>query len=147
VPGAIASAAVAAPAGRLADRFGHRAVIVPGCLLYAAGILIVRTAGTEPDFLGTWLPAMVLNGTGLGMAFPALGAAALADVPPARFASATAVSAAFRQFGGVLGTAGVFAVVGTPATLAAALDAAHDAYLLSVGWALAAGAVALTLRR
>ena len=147
VPGAVASAAVAAPAGRLADAYGYRAVIVPGCLLYAAGILIVRTAGTEPDFVGTWLPAMVLNGTGLGMAFPALGAAALVDVPPARFASATAVSAAFRQFGGVLGTAGLFAVIGTPATLAAALDAAHDAYLLSAGWALAAGGVALTLRR
>jgi EmrB/QacA subfamily drug resistance transporter len=147
VPGAVASAVVAAPAGRLADRYGHRAVIVPGCLLYVAGILVVRTAGTEPDFLGIWLPAMILNGTGLGMAFPALGAAALTDVPAARFASATAVSAAFRQFGGVLGTAGLFAVVGAPATLAAALDAAHDAYLLSAGWALAAGAVALTLRR
>jgi MFS family permease len=147
VPGPVASALVATPAGRIADRYGHRVVIVPGCLLYVAGILVVRTAGTEPDFLGTWLPAMLLNGTGLGMAFPALGAAALTHVPPTRFASATAVSAAFRQFGGVLGTAGLFAVVGAPATLAAALDAAHEAYLLSAGWALAAAVAALPLRR
>jgi len=146
VPGAVASAVVAGPAGRLADKHGHRAVIVPGCLLYVVGILVVRSAGAEPDFLATWLPAMILNGTGLGMAFPTLGAAALADVPPARFASATAVSAAFRQFGGVLGTAALFAIVGAPATLAAALDAAHRAYLLSAVWALAAAVVALSLR-
>ena len=73
-------------------------------------------------------------------------AAALTDIPPARFASATAVSAAFRQFGGVLGTAGLFAVVGAPATLAAALDAAQRAYLLSAVWALAAALAALSLR-
>lgn len=146
VPGAIATALVATPAGRLADRYGHRAVIVPGCLLYVAGILIVRSAGTEPDFLTTWLPAMVLNGTGLGMAFPTLGAAALSDIPPARFGSASAVSSAFRQFGGVLGTAGLFAIIGSPATMAEALDVAHEAYVVSALWALGAGASALTLR-
>ena len=41
-------------------------MIVPGCLLYVLGIGVVRSAGAEPDFLGTWLPAMALNGAGLG---------------------------------------------------------------------------------
>jgi EmrB/QacA subfamily drug resistance transporter len=36
VPGALAATIVARPAGRIADRFGHRAVIVPGTLLFAA---------------------------------------------------------------------------------------------------------------
>ncbi|MDA0167009.1 DHA2 family efflux MFS transporter permease subunit [Solirubrobacter ginsenosidimutans] len=140
VPGAIATAVAAIPAGRFADRHGHRAVIVPGCLLYVAGMAIVRGAGAEPAFLETWLPAMVLNGAGLGMAFPALAAAALKDVPPERFGSASAVSSAARQFGGVLGTAVLFAV-GAPVTLAAA----DDAYLVSTVWALGAAVVAATL--
>jgi EmrB/QacA subfamily drug resistance transporter len=147
VPGPIATVLVAAPAGRFADKHGHRAVIVTGCLLYAAGILLVRSAGAEPDFLGTWLPALLLNGTGLGLAFPTLGAAALSEVPAQRFGAASAISSAFRQFGGVLGTAALFAVIGAPATLGEALDVAHDAYLVSAVWVLAAAAAALTLRR
>ncbi len=147
VPGAIASAIASIPAGRLADRHGHRVVIVPGCLLYVAGIMVVRTAGPDPDFLGTWLPAMALNGAGLGMAFPTLGAAALADVSPARFGSASAISSAFRQFGGVLGTAVLFAVLGTPTSIGEALTAFDEVYLVSAVWALGAGVSALTLRR
>ncbi|MBJ7330401.1 MAG: DHA2 family efflux MFS transporter permease subunit [Solirubrobacteraceae bacterium] len=146
VPGAVATAIAAIPAGKFADRHGHRAVIVPGCLLYVAGILVVQSAGAEPDFLGTWLPAMILNGTGLGMAFPTLGAAALSDVPPERFGSASAISSAFRQFGGVLGTAILIAIVGTPASAAAAIGAMQDAYLVSAVWALGAGIAAMTLR-
>ena len=137
VPGAVATTIVAVPAGRLADRFGHRAVIVPGCLLYVLGMAVVRGAGDEPDFLGTWLPALMLNGAGLGLALPTLAAWALQDTPPEKLASASAVQAAFRQFGGVLGTAALFAA-GAPVTLAAA----EDAYLVSTVWALGAGIVA-----
>ena len=137
VPGAVATTIVAVPAGRLAERFGHRAAIVPGCLLYVLGMAVVRGAGDEPDFLGTWLPAMMLNGAGLGLALPTLAAWALRDTAPEKLASASAVQAAFRQFGGVLGTAALFAV-GAPVTLAAA----EDAYLLSTIWALGAGIVA-----
>ena len=140
VPGAIATAAVAVPAGKIADRYGQSAVIVPGCLLYVAGMAIVRGAGIEPAFLTTWLPAMLLNGAGLGLAFPAFAAAALRDVPAEHFGSASAVTSATRQLGGVLGTAVLFAV-GAPITLAAA----EDAYLVSTLWALGAGVVAATL--
>ena len=137
VPGAVATTIVAVPAGRLAERYGHRAVIVPGCLLYVLGMAVVRGAGDEPDFLGTWLPALMLNGAGLGLALPTLAAWALQDAPPEQLASASAVQAAFRQFGGVLGTAALFAA-GAPVTLAAA----EDAYLVSTVWALGAGIVA-----
>ena len=137
VPGAVATTIVAVPAGRLAERFGHRAAIVPGCLLYVLGMAVVRGAGDEPDFLGTWLPALMLNGAGLGLALPTLAAWALQDTAPEKLASASAVQAAFRQFGGVLGTAALFAV-GAPVTLAAA----ENAYLLSTIWALGAGIVA-----
>jgi MFS family permease len=145
VPGPLASAIVAGPAGRLADRFGHRAVIVPGAIVYALGLLVLRSAGLEPDYTGVWLPGMLLAGTGIGLAFPTLGAAAVAHIHPSDFGSASAVSSAFRQFGAVLGTALLVAIVGEPATLAAADAAAGDAYLFAVLASLVSGAVALAL--
>jgi MFS family permease len=145
IPGPLTSAIIAGPAGRLADRFGHRAVIVPGTLIYAAGLLVLRSAGTTPDYAGVWLPGMLLAGTGIGFAFPTLGAAAVRDIDPADFGSASAVSSAFRQFGAVLGTALLVAIVGEPRTLAGADAAAGDAYLFAVVASVLSGAVALGL--
>jgi MFS family permease len=146
LPGPILSTIVAGPAGRLADRFGHRAVIVPGTIFFAAGVLVLRSAGAEPDWLGLWLPGACLTGIGIGLAFPTLGAAAVRDVPVDRFATASAVNAAFRQVGAVLGTALLVAIVGEPLSLPAALGASNDGYAFAVGASLAAGAVTLALR-
>jgi MFS family permease len=146
LPGPTLSTIVAGPAGRLADRFGHRAVIVPGTLFFAAGVMVLRSAGATPDWLGLWLPGSCLTGIGIGLAFPTLGSAAVRDVPDDHFATASAVNAAFRQVGAVLGTAILVAIVGEPATLQAALDVSNDAYLFSVFAALVSGAVVLGLR-
>jgi len=146
-PGPLASTIVAGPAGALADRWGYRALIVPGCLVYALGLVILRSAGAEPDYLGVWLPGQVSVGIGIGLAFPTLGAAAVSEVAPDRFGVASAVSSAFRQFGAVLGTAILVAIVGAPATLAAAMDAADRAYLFGIGAGLAAGVAGLALQR
>ena len=144
-PGPLASAIVAGPAGGLADRFGHRAVIVPGTALYALGLLVLSGAGLEPDYIGTWLPGQVLVGIGIGLAFPTLGAAAMADIPPERFGVAAALTGAGRQLGAVLGTALLIAIVGEPQTLAAAAAKADEAYAFGIGAALLAGAVAMRL--
>jgi EmrB/QacA subfamily drug resistance transporter len=146
LPGPAWSTVVAGPAGRLADRFGHRAVIVPGTILFAIGVLVLRSAGAEPDWLGTWLPGATLTGIGIGLAFPTLGSAAVRDIPDDRFATASAVNAAFRQVGAVLGTALLVAIVGDPITLAESLAAADSAYMFAVIAALVAGAATLTLR-
>jgi MFS family permease len=137
---------VAGPAGRLADRFGHRAVIVPGTLVFAVGTMVLRSAGADPDWLGLWLPGAVLTGIGIGLAFPALGSAAVRDVPGDRFATASAVNAAFRQVGAVLGTAILIAIVGDPVSLAEGLSVSDGAYLFAAIASLVAGAVTLTLR-
>jgi EmrB/QacA subfamily drug resistance transporter len=147
LPGPAWTTVVSGPAGKLADRFGHRAVVVPGTLLFAAGVMILRSAGPEPDWLGLWLPGSTLTGIGIGLAFPTLGSAAIRDVPDDRFATASAVNAAFRQVGAVLGTAILIAIVGDPANLADALAASDSAYLFAVIAALASGAAALTLSR
>jgi len=147
LPGPALSTVVAGPAGRLADRFGHRALVVPGTLVFAAGALVLRAAGAEPDYLGIWLPGACLTGIGIGLAFPTLGAASVRDIPVDRFATASAVNAAFRQVGAVLGTALLIAIVGEPATLTEALSGADSAYLFAAFASLVSGAVVLGLRR
>ena len=146
LPGPLLSTVFAGPAGRLADRFGHRAVIVPGTLFFAAGVMVLRSAGADPEWLGLWLPGACLTGIGIGLAFPTLGSAAVRDVPDERFATASAVNAAFRQVGAVLGTAILVAIVGDPVGLVEALSVADDAYLFAVIAALASGAIALVLK-
>jgi NTE family protein len=145
LPGPALSTIVAGPAGRLADRFGHRAVIVPGTLFFAAGVMVLRSAGAEPDWLGLWLPGACLTGIGIGLAFPTLGAASVRDVPIDRFATASAVNAAFRQVGAVLGTAILVAIVGEPASLPEALSASDGAYLFAAIASLVAGVAVLGL--
>lgn len=145
VPGPLATVIASPPAGRLAQRFGFRAVIVPGALLYVAGLLILRSAGPDPDYLGTWLPGMIVGGIGIGLAFPTLGAAAVAEVPSEQFGVASAVSSAWRQFGAVLGTALLVAIVGEPASAAEALSASDRGYLLAIFAASGAAVVSLAL--
>ena len=147
LPGPALTTVVSGPAGRLADRFGHRAVIVPGTIVFAAGVMVLRSAGAEPDWLGLWLPGAVLTGIGIGLAFPTLGSAAVRDVADDRFATASAVNAAFRQVGAVLGTAILVAIVGDPLGLSEALRVSDAAYLFGALAALASGAVTLGLRR
>jgi EmrB/QacA subfamily drug resistance transporter len=147
LPGPALSTVVAGPAGRLADRFGHRALVVPGTLVFAAGTMVLRAAGAEPDYLGVWLPGACLTGIGIGLAFPTLGSAAVRDVPLDRFATASAVNAAFRQVGAVLGTALLIAILGDPLGLQHALEVSDRAYLFAAIASLASGAVALGLRR
>jgi EmrB/QacA subfamily drug resistance transporter len=147
LPGPVMTTVVSGPAGRLADRFGHRAVVVPGTLVFAAGVMVLRSAGPDPDWLGLWLPGAVLTGIGIGLAFPTLGSAAVRDVADDRFATASAVNAAFRQVGAVLGTAILVAIVGDPIGLSEALRVSDAAYLFAVFAALASGAVALGLSR
>jgi len=147
LPGPLWTTIVSGPAGRLADRFGHRAVVVPGTVFFALGVLVLRSAGAHPDWLGLWLPGSTLTGIGIGLAFPTLGSAAVRDVPGDRFATAGAVNAAFRQVGAVLGTAILVAIVGEPLSLPEALSVSNDAYLFSILAALVSGAVCLGLQK
>lgn len=146
-PAPLAMAAVAGPAGRAADRFGQRAVALPGALLFALGTLwLAAQTGPDPDFLGVWLPGVLVTGAGAGLAYPALGSAAIAVLPPESFGVGSAVNAMFRQIGAAVGFALVVAVVGVPS--AAGAPAAFDA-----GWgvmgaaALASAAAAAALGR
>lgn len=134
-PGALMAAIVAPVAGRTADRFGQRAVALPGTLTFAGGALVLAlTAMGAPRHATGFLPAMLLTGTGMSIA--AFGSAAVARLPRERFSTGSAVNACFRQIGAVLGIALLLAVIGD-ARPATALPSFHHAW-----WMLAAAGVA-----
>ncbi len=116
VPGALAAAVAAPLGGRWASRSGPRAPAIAGAVLFAASLAwVVATAGTQPDFLGVWLPYGIAGGAGIGLGLPTLIGATAAGLPPGRFATGMALATTARQLGAVLGVALLVAVVGTPA--------------------------------
>lgn len=144
-PAPLASAAVAGPAGRLADRVGQRIVVVSGCIVYAlAMVWFVTRVGAGPSYAAEWLPGALLTGIGIGFAFPALTSASVDALPAARFATGSAVNSTARQLGAVLGVALLVAIVGTPSPLEAP-DAFDRAWGFSALGALAAGVAALAI--
>ena len=143
-PGPLTAAAFAGPAGRLADRFGQRAVAVPGALVYATGgLLFITGVGDSPAWVAEWLPATLLTGAGVGLTFPTLGGAAASSLPPASFAAGAAINATARQLGAVLGVAILIAMLGTPGSPTAALRAFDRGWaFIAIGGVLAAVAAA-----
>jgi len=114
-PGPLTAAIAAPVGGRLADRFGQRVVAVPGGLLFAAGaLLFVFGMGEHPSYLSEFLPATLLTGAGVGLSFAAFGSAAVAELPPNRYATGGAIANCFRQIGAALGISALIVVLGSP---------------------------------
>jgi EmrB/QacA subfamily drug resistance transporter len=133
------AAAIAAPlGGRLCDAHGARVVAVPGVALFSLGALLYAARGdASPDWVTEFLPGALIGGAGVGLTFAALGSAAVAELPAARFATGSAVSVCGRQIGAVLGISGLVALLARldPTD---ALPAFREAWLLVA----AAGGVA-----
>ena len=147
LPSPLLAAATAPIAGRLADRYGFRVVVVPGALSMVAGLTWLATRTTsEPAYVTGFLPGSVLLGLAIGFAFSALGAAGAQALPPQQFGAGSAVSATARQLGAVLGVAVLVAVLGEPGP-ADALAAFHRAWGTSAVAAAGCAAVGLGLRR
>ncbi|CAA9478321.1 MAG: GTP-binding and nucleic acid-binding protein YchF, partial [uncultured Solirubrobacteraceae bacterium] len=138
-PGPFVAAAVAGPGSRLAERHGHRLVLVAGGLVWGAAVLwLVLRVGTTPAFVAEWLPASVLLGVGAGLMLPNLSGAAIASAPGEDFATATGLHAVARQVGAALGVAVVVAIIGTPAP-AQAPAAFDDAWIFAAACLAGAG--------
>ncbi len=132
-PAALIAAVVAALLGRVADRHGYRLIVGVGALTWVASLLwYLEVVGSQPNFLGEWLPGQILQGIGVGATLPLLSSAALAGLAAGgSYATASAVIGAIRQVGAVIGVALLVVLIGTPAP-----GAAEEA--LRRGWAMAA---------
>jgi NTE family protein len=131
--------------GRLSDRVGQRPVALVGGLSFAAGCLFfAQKLGIEHDYLMDFLPATIFTGVGVGLSFAAWSSAAVAELPPERFATGSAVAACTRQIGAVLGIAILIAVLDN-ASAANPLGAFTNAFHLEMAAALVAAGLAFGL--
>jgi EmrB/QacA subfamily drug resistance transporter len=149
-PGPLMSAVVSTPGGRLVERYGHRAVIVVGALIYAAAMLWLALAIDEnANFLGVWLPGYALAGVGVGLVYPSQASAAAMSVPPIHFGAGIGLNITARQLGAALGVALLVAILGTSALGAApgrALDDFQAGFALCAIGALLVAVVTVPLR-
>jgi EmrB/QacA subfamily drug resistance transporter len=117
-PGPLTAALTAPIAGRLSDRFGQRVVAAPGALFFATGCALFAIGmDATPAYASHYLVPTMLTGAGVGFSFASWGSAAVAQLPPGRFATGSAVLSCLRQIGAVLGIAALVAVLdAAPAT-------------------------------
>lgn len=123
----------------LAQRLAHRVhaghLSALGCLAFvASAVVTLASIGPHGSHYATeLLPGQLLVGIGIGLALPTLLSAATHDLPANRTSTGSGVINMTRQLGFVLGISLTVAILGTPATYAAA----HSAFVH--GWWTIAG--------
>jgi EmrB/QacA subfamily drug resistance transporter len=133
-------------AGRAIARFGPGRVIAVGATIYAAGATWwALSAGTTPDYVGEMLGGMLLTGVGVGLTLPTFMATGASSLPPEAFATGSAVVNMLRQVGLAVGVAVLVAVLGSPASPAAAQTAFEHGWYVIAGAALLAALAGLVM--
>ncbi len=141
-PGPAMAALTAIPGARLGGRLGPGRVGAAGTVLFAlGGVLWITQLGNQPDYVGEYLPGMLVGGIGVGMVIPSLTSAVAATLPSERIATGIAVQTTGRQLGSALGFAILIAVLGTPHSAADFRDAWSFMLLASLLAGVSLGAV------
>ncbi|GAA0322577.1 MFS transporter [Actinoallomurus spadix] len=144
-PGPFVTAVCAPLTTRIAGRYGPRTPATVGAVVYGIGCAwFALRPGLTPSYFADWLPGSILTGIGNGLAFPVLSGAAVASLPPGRFGSGTALNAAARQLGAVLGVALLTVVVGAGTI---ARHSLQDGFWFTAIVSLAAAPIAAALGR
>ncbi|HEX4472321.1 MAG TPA: DHA2 family efflux MFS transporter permease subunit [Nocardioides sp.] len=114
IPGPVVVVVLAPRMGQLASRFGQRALLVPGGLVYAAGgVWLLARMTTQPHYAADMLPAWLLAGLGVSLVMPQLISAAVQHLPADERAVGSGINQAVRQFGATFGVALTVALLGT----------------------------------
>src|SRR5437763_6602480 len=139
-------------ADRLTMRFGPRSVLLAGLVLIAAGLALFARVPVHGSYLTDVLPSMILLGTGVGVAFPALAVLAMSGATEADAGLASGLVNTTVQVGAALGLA-VLATLSAGRTAGLvhegrpALEALTGGYRLAllVGAALVVAAIAVAV--
>jgi MFS transporter, DHA2 family, methylenomycin A resistance protein len=134
--------------GRVIDRTGHRIPMTAGCLLLAAGSLLLLRAGPDSGYGPVWWP-FVITGLGYGLLSTPMAAAVLGAVPRERAGMASSTNLTARLVGGVFGVAVLGALMsagaGGPVGAGEALTRGLHAALIAAAVVAVAGAVLTAL--
>ena len=126
---------------RLGARFGPQTAIKAGLLVSAAGLVALLAAGTRPDHVPL-AAALVLAGTGLGVAVPSVIIVLLEAIPADQAGMAAGLLNASRQVGGTLAVAVFGAMISHQASF---LPGMRASLLIAVIVLFGATAAAFTL--
>jgi EmrB/QacA subfamily drug resistance transporter len=96
---------VAPVSGRLSDRIGARWILITGLTLVTVGIILMTSQVSTTTNWRTLLPGLLVTGTGMGMTFAPMTAAAMSQVPPRISGSASGILNTSRNVGQLLGIA------------------------------------------
>jgi MFS family permease len=97
--------------GRLADRYGHRRLLVPGGACMVVGALWFRSGvGPDPD-MWLWFPAVALYALGVGLAHANSASLALRFVPGPSLGQAGATNRIMTEIGSVCSVAVTIALL------------------------------------
>jgi len=139
---------------RLSTRFGARTTLLPGLVLIAAGLALFTRVPVDGNYVTDVLPTMLLLGSGVGVAFPALMTLSMSGATQRDAGLASGLVNTTVQVGGALGLAvlATFAATRTgdllaqgDATAAALTGGSRLAFLIGAGLIVAAIVVALTV--
>jgi MFS family permease len=97
-------------AGALVDRIGERSLLVGGLLMQAAGFLWVAIEARAGLPYSEMIAPLILAGTGISSALPAVQNAVMSAVAPAEIGKASGTFSTMRQLGGAFGLAIAVAV-------------------------------------
>lgn len=131
VPLAMSVAVAAGISSVLVTRFSSRLVLVGGLTLSATGLLMLSALGSQVTYATEVLPAFVVVGAGLGLAFVPLQVMALDDVDEREYGVAAGLVSTSQEAGGALGLAVVSTLVLShiDSRLVAGMDSVTDAQL------------------
>ena len=104
LPSTLMIVGLAPVAGRLADRFGPRWLIVAGLLVVAASLYSFSGIAVDSTYLEL-LPGFMLLGIGIALTMSPMTSAAMNAVPVEKAGIASGVLSMFRMVGGSLGVA------------------------------------------
>jgi len=108
LPSAITMFAVGMFTGRLARRFGGKALVIAGCLVGSSAMAILAFAHEQQWEIYL---SSALMGVGFGLAFSAMSALVVAAVPPSQTGVASGMNANIRTIGGSIGAAAMASIV------------------------------------
>lgn len=115
LPQALASMVATLIGGRLVDRIGVKAVMIPGLLLLGISTWYMTFVDSHTPL--AWLQFLfILRGISLGVAIQPLSVAMMAEIPPRQLAQASSVSTVTRSVASSLGVAVLATVLSTQAT-------------------------------
>lgn len=121
---------------QLINRFGPRPVLIVGLLLVAVSLGLFARVPVSGDYLVDVVPALIIQGLGCGIAFPALMMLAMSGATPEDAGLASGLVNTTQQVGGALGLA-VLATLAATRTESELAAGATQAEALTSGYHLA----------